>query len=115
MEGIYRLVYAGVGYASGGVFVFRNGAFNGVGQLGALYHGTYRFDATRNLYQFEGLAQHPPNLPTTTGYISGDQGATFKIKGELSAPNPSTRFSLDLGGRPVDVAMHFVCPIPGEP
>lgn len=112
-EGIYQLTYAGVSYAALGVFVFRNGAFSGIGQAGAQYHGTCLFEPTRNLYVMAGRATFKANTSTVTGFVTGDQDATFAIKAELSSPDPSTRFSIDFAGRAVDVAASYVCALPG--
>ena len=112
-DGIYQLTYAGVSFSALGVFVIRNGKFSGVGQAGALYHGTCMLDPARNLYQMAGTATLKANTSTVTGFLTGDQDATFPIKAELSSPDPSTRFSIDFAGRSVDVAATYVCPIPG--
>ena len=112
-DGIYQVVYAGVSSAALGVFVVRNGAFSGVGQMGAEYHGSVRLEPPRNLYIFEGQATFPPNTPTVTGYVTSDGRMTLPIKGELSNPEPSTCFSLTFAGRSVAVAINYVCPIPG--
>ena len=112
-EGIYQLHYAGASYTALGVFVFRNGAFSGVGQGGAQYHGTCIFQPARNLYFMEGQATFKPDTLTVTGFLSPSIETSFPIKGELSSPDPSTRFSIDFGSRSVDVAAAFVCPLPG--
>ena len=112
-EGIYQLVYAGATSSAVGVFVLRNGAFSGVGEKGAHYTGNYKFQPARNLYKFEGQVQFPPNTATVTGFVAGDQGSTVKLEGELSTPDPATRFSLDFAGRAVDVSIKYVSPIPG--
>jgi len=112
-DGIYQLIYAGIAGSALGVFVMRNGKFSGIGQMGAQYHGTYVLDPRRNLYHFDGHAIFPPNVPTVTGYVAGEDRIPVPFKGELSNPDPSTRFSLAFAGRPVDVAINYVCPIPG--
>ena len=112
-DGIYRLVYAGVASSALGVFVVRNGRFHGVGQAGAEYQGDFRFEPARNLYLFEGHGQFPPETEMVTGGTADRDGVTIPIKGEMSSPDPSTRFSLDFAGRAVDVAITYVAPIPG--
>lgn len=112
-DGIYQVNYVGASYGALGVFVIRNGAFNGVGPTGAFYQGTCILDRQRSLFTMQGTVTFKPNTLTVTGYISPDVESTFPIKGELSSPDPSTRFSIDFGGRAVDVAASYVCPIPG--
>ncbi len=112
-DGIYQLQYAGVSYSALGVFVFRNGQFTGIGPTGAKYDGTCTFEPQRNLYLMQGQAVFKPNTPTVTGFVTSDSEAVFPISGELSSPDPATRFSIVFGGRPVDVAVSYVCPLPG--
>ena len=112
-DGIYRLVYAGISANAFGLFVIRNGEFRGVGQSGAEYEGTIRFEPSRNLFVFDGSACFKPGTQMVIGGTAGDDGLTLPFKGEMSNPDPSTRFSLAFANRAVDVAMDYVSPLPG--
>jgi hypothetical protein len=112
-EGLYRLNYAGVTASAVGMFAFRNGAFTGVGELGAYYQGTCLHDPTRNLYKFDGAVTLRPDTPTVTGFLASPTGTTIPLSGELSEPAPTTRFSLDFAGRAVDVLIEYIGPLPG--
>jgi hypothetical protein len=112
-EGLYRLCYAGVASAAVGMFAFRNGAFTGVGEQGALYRGTCQRDPARNIYKFSGAVTFRPDTPTVTGFVASPTGSTIPLSGELSEPAPSTRFSLDFAGRAVDVQIEYIGPLPG--
>ncbi len=112
-DGLYRLLYAGAAGAALGVFALRNGAFSGIGEKGAQYHGTYVLDVARKLYTFHGAATFLPNTPTVTGYAAGPDGSVVPFSGECSAPEPRSRFSLAFASRAVDVSIEYVCPIPG--
>lgn len=112
-DGIYQVNYVGASHGALGVFVIRNGIFNGVGPAGAFFEGTCLLDPKRGLYALLGTVTFKPNTLMVTGYISPESESTFPINGELSSPDPATRFSIEFVGRAIDVAASYVCPIPG--
>ena len=112
-EGLYRLQYAGATSSAVGLFAIRQEAFTGVGEMGALYQGTCKRDPGRNLNIFQGSVTFRPDTPTVTGFVASPSGSTVLLAGELSDPEPSTRFSIDFAGRAVDVLIEYVGPLPG--
>jgi hypothetical protein len=112
-DGVYQILYSGSAYQARGVFVYRNGAFIGVGQSGAIYEGTYRSEPGNAIVRFDGCVRFPPGTELVTGPIAGAEGMVIPFKGSALAPAPDASFSISLDGQSVDLQMTFVSPIPG--
>ena len=112
-EGIYQAIYSGAQYAARGVFVFRKGAFVGIGQTGAIYEGAYWANPDTKTFEFDGCVRFPAGIPLVTGPEASPDPVIIPFKGSAPEPAPESDFTLLLDGQPVQVSMAFVSPIPG--
>jgi hypothetical protein len=112
-DGVYQAIYSGSQYAARGVFVFRNGAFVGIGQTGAIYEGAYWANPGTNTFEFDGCVRFPAGIPLVTGPATSPEPVIIPFKGRGPEPAPEANFTLMLDGQPVEVSMSYVCPIPG--
>jgi hypothetical protein len=111
VDGFYRMLSGGSSYQSRTVVVLHAGQFFGVGQMGALYRGSYAFDPVRKLTTFVGSAQFPPDVPLVTGGRVGPEGLKLPIKAEAKPHAAVTRLSFEIAGRAIDAALWFVRPL----
>jgi hypothetical protein len=111
-DGFYHATFGGSGGIVRAVFVLESGKLYGQGERGASYEGCYDLDAVRNVFAFTGTVTIPPSVITASGVGTGQQGVTLPFKGESALPDPVARYSLDLAGKAVDVAMRYVSPLP---
>ena len=112
-DGVYQATYSGSRYAARGVFVFRKGAFVGIGQTGAIYEGAYWANPDTKQFDFDGCVRFPAGTELVTGPAPSPDTVTLPFKGTAPTPSPDSHFSITLAGQPVEVSMSFVCPIPG--
>ncbi len=110
-DGFYRVFFGGNSYTSTSIFVMKAGELVGYSFQGSEYSGCYTVDPVRNLVHFDITAIVPPGVTLVTGHVIGSEVTTVKITGEAPVPNPTTRFNFDLGGKSVDVAVHYIRPL----
>lgn len=111
-EGIYRVIFGGVAYETQSIFVLREGRVAGVSFQGTEHEGTYEFDPHRNLVSFDMMATFPGEITLVTGYKIPKSGATVRVTGEAPLADPTSRFSLVVADKAVDVAMTYIRPLP---
>ncbi len=111
-NGFYRVLFSGTAYSAVNIFMLKDGAAVGFNFDGDECSGTYDFDPVRKLVRFTVTARVRPNITLVTGQIIGAAPVSVKLEGDAPVPNPTSRFSFDLGGRTVDVAMEFLRPLP---
>ena len=112
-DGIYQAIYSGSGYKARGMFVFRKGAFVGIGQTGAIYEGAYYPNSTEQVFDFDGCVRFPAGTELVTGPGIHEKELTIPFKGHSAMQNGEAKFVLNFDGQPVDVTLTFVSPIPG--
>ena len=95
------------------MFVFRKGAFVGLGQTGANYEGAYWWNAADQMMDFDGCVRFPAGTELVTSPGVHEKELTIPFKGRGRLENGNGSFVLDFAGQPVDVQMSFVSPIPG--
>ncbi|MEQ1647068.1 MAG: hypothetical protein ABL898_00660 [Hyphomicrobiaceae bacterium] len=110
-NGFYRVFFGGTAYTSTSIFVLKDGQLLGFSFQGSEYTGTYAPDPVRKLIRFEIAASMPPGVMLVTGQKVGAETAKIKMDGEAPIPDPTSRFSFDLAGKSVDVAMHYMRPL----
>jgi hypothetical protein len=98
-NGIYGLRFAashdGEPADGSGLAVLRDGKVLGSDPLGAVFTGTYEFDAARQLNRVRLRLDVPPDGVLVTGFSAGATGAT-----------------LDIAGAPVGVQIRYLGPLP---
>jgi hypothetical protein len=112
-DGIYRTESGSASYNTRTIIVVHNGAFFGIGEMGAHYRGTFKYDPVRKVHPFDCMVTFPPNTPLVTGGKIGPQGAVMPFQGEVKVQLPRSRFSYLFDGRAIDVALTYVRPLPG--
>ncbi|HRK17798.1 MAG TPA: hypothetical protein PK970_02480 [Hyphomicrobiaceae bacterium] len=111
-EGLYSVVFGGAAYETASVFVLREGRIGGLSFQGSEYEGTYRYNADRDLVEFDMTAHFVPNVLLVTGLQIPETGARLHVAGEAPVATPTSRFSIVIADKPVDVAMTYVRPLP---
>ena len=111
-NGFYRVLFGGTAYSAVNIFMLKDGAAVGFSVDGDECSGTYDFDPVRKLVRFDVIATIRPNVTLVTGQIMGTAPMKVRLEGDAPVPDPTSRFTFDLGGRSVDVAMTFLRPLP---
>jgi hypothetical protein len=110
-DGFYTATYAARDRVAHAMLVFRAGTIVGIDEHGGQYDGTYAFDATRNLTVCDVVLTVADGVRLITGRSFDHSGAKVRLVGEMPTPQPVARFSLDLAGRAVDVALRCIRPL----
>ena len=110
-DGIYRVFFGGSDYTSMSIFLMKGGEVLGYSFQGSEYAGTYHLDTARNLVKFKIKALMSPGIKLVTGQVIGAEPTAVLLEGEAPIPNPTSRFSFEIGGRPVDVAVQYIRPL----
>jgi hypothetical protein len=114
-DGIYALRFAAThdGEAGGGsgLAVLREGKVLGSDPLGAVFTGTYEFDAARQLNKVRLRLDVPPDGVLITGFCAGPGGATLEIAGAFASTRDETAF-IQIAGAPVGVEIRYLGPLP---
>jgi hypothetical protein len=111
-DGIYGLRFAashdGEPADGSGLAVLRDGKVLGSDPLGAVFTGTYEFDAARQLnrvrLRLDGVL--------VTGFSAGATGATLDIAGAISGSAADTAAFIQIAGAPVGVQIRYLGPLP---
>ena len=111
-EGIYSAVFGGTASIAKGIFVLKEGRMVGLNFDGARHQGTYQYDPVRKSVTFDLITAMMPKTTLVTGDEVPEQGYKLRTRGEAPLPDPLSRFSLDVLGKAVDVALTFESPLP---
>ena len=111
-NGFYRVLFGGKAYSAVNIFMLKDGHAVGFNMDGDECSGSYDYDPVRKLVRFEVVAEVQPNITLVTGQNIGATPMKVRLVGDAPIPEPSSRFSFDLGGRTVDVAMTFLRDLP---
>jgi hypothetical protein len=115
-DGIYGLRFAGShdgDPADGdGLAVLRAGKVLGSDPLGAVFTGTYEFDAARQLNKVRLRLDVPPDGVLVTGYAAGPAGATLDVVGAFAGSPADTTAFIQIAGAPVGVQIRYLGPLP---
>ncbi len=115
-EGIYRIAYHGK--ANGepdndhALAVLRNGKIMGSDRHGGVFTGTYEFDAAREINVVHLRVEVPPFGTLVNGFSAEAHGAAFNITCKFERPAPIAKTSIHIVGRPIDVALSYLGPLP---
>lgn len=115
-DGIYNLRFAathdGEPEDGSGLAVLREGKVLGSDPLGAVFTGTYEFDAARGLNKIRLRLDVPPGGVLVTGYSAGASGATLDIAGAFTGSAAETTAFIQIAGAPVGVQIRYLGPLP---
>ena len=93
-DGIYGLWFAasqdGEAEDGSGLAVLREGKVLGSDPLGAVFTGTYEFDAARQLNKVRLRLDVPADGVLVTGFSAGPSGATLDIVGAFAGTSAET-------------------------
>jgi transcriptional regulator with XRE-family HTH domain len=114
-EGIYHVVYKGETNDEGAAtLVLRNGKISGTDIAGGSFDGTYVFDPATGLNTVMLAMRVPPGVELVTGLSSGPFGATVPILANLKRAAPRSTATVNVAGRPVEVQLTFLRPLPNQ-
>jgi transcriptional regulator with XRE-family HTH domain len=112
-EGIYHIAYRGetedVGAAT---LVLRNGRLVGTDIAGGSFDGTYEYDPATGLNNVVVALKVPAGGTLVTGLSAGPLGATIPIVAAFKRAAPRSIAIVNVAGRPVEVELTFVRPLP---
>ena len=115
-DGIYGLRFAashdGEPENASGLAVLRQGKVLGSDPLGAVFTGTYEFDAARQLNKVRLRLDVPPDSILVTGFSTGPSGATLDIVGAFAGTSADTTAFVQIAGAPVGVQLTYLGPLP---
>jgi hypothetical protein len=115
-DGIYGLRFAathdGEPGDGDGLAVLRGGKVLGSDPLGAVFTGTYEFDAARQLNRVRLRLDVPPDGVLVTGYAAGPAGATLDVVGAFLGSSADTTAFIQIAGAPVGVQIRYLGPLP---
>lgn len=115
-QGIYSLHYRGRDMAEhdGGnaLAVLRNGKIFGSDRWGGVFAGSYEFDAADESTRVHVRIDVPPNGELVTGFAAGPKGASIDIAGKFDRPAPQSISVVEVAGRPVEVQLTYLGPLP---
>lgn len=115
-NGLYALRFAaslnGEPEEGRGLAVLRDGKVLGSDPMGAVFSGTYEFDARRNLNKVRLQLEIPAGGILITGYTAGPEGASLDVVGAFAdAPGEGSAF-LQIDGAPLGVQIRYLGPPP---
>lgn len=115
-NGIYGLRFAathdGEPAEGSGLAVLRDGKVLGSDPLGAVFTGSYEFDAVRNLNKVRLRLEMPPEGVLVTGFASGPGGATLDVVGAFATTPKETTAFIQIAGAPLGVQIRYLGPLP---
>jgi transcriptional regulator with XRE-family HTH domain len=116
-EGIYSLEYrvaaADPSETLGtALAVLRNGKILGSDRWGGVFSGRYEFDTLEAVNKVHVRMQVPPDGELVTGFAAGPAGAILDIVGAFDRAAPVAETTVEVGGRPVDVRLRYLGPLP---
>jgi hypothetical protein len=115
-DGVYGLRFAATdGYEAStgrGLAVLRNGKILGSDPYGAVFEGSYEFDAVRSLNKVRLRLGIPPDGALLTGFSAGPDGATLDIVGAFAGDPADTEALIQVAGVPLSVHLTYLGPPP---
>ena len=115
-DGIYGLWFAasqnGEPENGSGLAVLREGKVLGSDPLGAVFTGTYEFDAARQLNKVRLRLDVPADGVLVTGFSAGPSGATLDIVGAFAGTSAETPAFIQIAGASVGVQIRYLGPLP---
>ena len=117
-EGLYNVEYRSsddpVGSAATGsaLAVLRNGKILGSDRWGAVFMGSYDYDANDETNAVHLRLHVPPDGELVTGYTAGPEGAILEVNGRFERAAPIARTVADIAGRPLEVTMTYLGALP---
>lgn len=115
-DGIYRLRFAatnnGVSEDGDGLAVLRQGTVLGSDPGGAVFSGTYEFDAVRGLSKVRLRLDIPAGGELLTGFRCGAEGASLDVVGAFAGDPRQTPAFLQVAGAPLGIRLTYLGPLP---
>jgi hypothetical protein len=115
-DGIYGLRFAashdGEPADGSGLAVLRAGKVLGSDPLGAVFTGTYEFDADRQLNKVRLRLDVPADGVLVTGFAAGPAGATLEVVGAFAASAADSAAFIQIAGAPMGVQIRYLGPLP---
>ncbi len=115
-NGLYALRFAaslnGEPEEGRGLAVLRDGKVLGSDPMGAVFSGTYEFDARRNLNKFRLQLEIPAGGILITGFTAGPEGASLDVVGAFADALDDGSAFLQIDGAPLGVQIRYLGPPP---
>ncbi|MCB1513431.1 MAG: hypothetical protein KDJ18_01180 [Hyphomicrobiaceae bacterium] len=117
-EGLYTLDYhaahaAGDQSSRGNALaVLRNGKILGSDHWGAVFMGSYEYDAVSETNAVHLRLHVPPGGELVTGFAAGPEGAILEISGCFGRAAPVARAIAEVAGQPLEVTMTYLGALP---
>jgi len=115
-EGLYdiaiKAVEPGQADRSRATAMLRGGTILGSDPGGAVFSGSYRFDAAAATNRVHLKLSVPPYGELVNGYTAGADGAMLEIVGEFARACPVCTVVVEAGGRPIEVELTHLGPLP---
>ena len=116
-DGLYSLDYRAIAgdpmdAAGTALAVLRNGKILGADRFGAMFAGSYEFDAGAQSNRVHIRMSLPPGGELVTGQTIGAQGAVVDIVGGFDRAQPVARTTIEVAGAPVEVRLTYLGPLP---
>ncbi|MBA4130017.1 MAG: hypothetical protein C0519_01185 [Hyphomicrobium sp.] len=118
-DGLYSLRYGppGVplnpGEKGDGIALLKAGRIVGSDAGGGKFEGSYRFDSARQTYHFRVWLRVPPEGQLMTGLETGQAGALVEVVADLDRPDPFATTVAHVEGRPLNLTLTYLGPLPG--
>lgn len=114
-NGIYRIDYRdthdGSGPSDDALFVVRDGSIIGADRHGGVYSASQR----QTVEALEGVRVQmtvPPGGALVTGKVAGGDGEHIDIATRLDATQNFQTATIDVAGRPVEISVSYLGPLP---
>jgi len=116
-NGLYGLRFAathdGAAEEGSGLAVLRDGKVLGSDPGGAVFTGTYEFDAARSLNKVRLRVDVPADGVLVTGFAAGASGATLEVVGAFAGAAEDASAFVQIAGAPLGVQIRYLGPLPG--
>jgi transcriptional regulator with XRE-family HTH domain len=115
-EGIYRVTYRGSvrgeRETDTAIAVLRSGRIVGADRHGAVFRGSYDFNAEDKTNIVHLRVEIPPDGMLINGFDAGPKGAAVDLVGAFKRASPTAKAVLQVAGMPIEIELSFVEPLP---
>jgi hypothetical protein len=116
-EGLYGLSFRSMDRdepaSADGLALLRHGKILGSDRYGGLFFGSYEPAAGRPVGRVRVRLEMPPGGTLVTGLSVGPEGAALDIECMLEGSPEAASAVIDVGGKPLAVAVRFLGALPG--
>jgi transcriptional regulator with XRE-family HTH domain len=118
-DGLYSVRYRPIAssmmpYENGdGIAMLKAGHIVGSDAGGGKFEGTYRFDSSRQTFHFRVWLRIPPEGQLMTVLDAGQAGSLVEVVADLERPDPFASTVAHINGRPLNLTLAYLGPLPG--